>query len=124
MVFNNYDKNLSFTDELEKDGCLNFLDVTVHKDKNDISTNWYRKEIASERMIHFYSAHPIHHKKNIVYNLTDRAFLFSDKKFHKNNRKIITDLLLKNKYPLDFINKQIKTRLRKIAHLEFSQSTR
>ena len=124
MVFNNYDKNLSFTDELEKDGCLNFLDVTVHKDKNEISTNWYRKEIASERILHFYSAHPIHHKKNIVYNLTDRAFLLSDKKFHKNNRKIITDLLLKNKYPLDFINKQIKTRLRKISHSESSQSTR
>ena len=82
MVFNNYDNNLSFTHEVENNGCLNFLDVSVHRDKNNILTNWYRKEIASERILHFYSAHPIHHKKNIVFNLTDRAFLLSDKKYH------------------------------------------
>ena len=45
----------------------------------------------------------------------------SDKKYHNNNRKIITKLLLRNKYPSEFINKQIKARLKKIYHSENSQ---
>ena len=40
MVFNNYDNNLSFTHEVENNGCLNFLDVSVHRDENNILTNW------------------------------------------------------------------------------------
>ena len=54
MLFNNYDNNLSFTHEVEKYGCPNVLDIDVHRDKNSILTNWYRKEISAERMLHFY----------------------------------------------------------------------
>ena len=64
-IIKNYDKNLSFTHEVEIYGCLNFLNISVLRDKNSISTNWYRKEIASGRILHFYTAPPIHHKKNI-----------------------------------------------------------
>ena len=62
----------------------------------------------------FTSHHPIQQKRNIVYNLVDRAFLLSDKSYHKQNRKIITDILLANKYPLHFINTYIDRRLKKI----------
>ena len=48
----------------------------------------------------------------------------SDKEYHKNNGKTVTDILLKNKYPLEFINKQIKARLKKMFHADFCQDAR
>ena len=83
-----------------------------------------QKGISFTSNLTFYSAHPIHHNRNIVFNLRNRAFLLSDKKYYKKNRNIITDILLKKKkiYSLEFINKQIKARLRKIFYINSSQN--
>ena len=79
IFFNNYDPNLEFTHELENNSQINFLDVSLIRKNNSIITNWYQKSIASGRIIHFLSSHPIQQKKNIIYNLVDCAFLLSDK---------------------------------------------
>ena len=87
-IFNNYDSNLKFTHEIEKNSQINFLDVSVIRKNDSIITNWYQKSIASGGIIHFLSSHPIQQKKNIIYNLVDRAFLLSDKIYHKENRQL------------------------------------
>ena len=79
-----------------------------------IITDWYQKSVNSGRIIHFLSSHPTY-KKNIIYNLDDRAFLLSDKIFHSKNREIITDILIRNKNSLDFINQK---RFNKILYIK------
>ena len=77
-------------------------------------TNWYRKPLNSTRLLNFQSNHSTQQKRNIVYNLVDRAIKLSHKKFHKENLKIVRNILNQNNYPEHFVNLCIKTRLRKI----------
>ena len=83
--FNAYDDNLQFTYEIENNNHLNFLDMTLIRINDKISTNWYQKPSSSGRILNFNSNHHIQLKKNLIFNLIDRAFLLSDKKFHHNN---------------------------------------
>ena len=117
-IFNNYDPHLKFTHEIENNKSISFLDVLVINDNNNIVTDWYQKSVYSGRVIHFKYSHPLYQKKNIIYNLVDRSFLLSNKKFHNKNRTIIKDILLRNKYPLDFINLHIKNRINKLFYVK------
>ena len=112
-VFNNFDTKLSFTHEIETNKQLNFLDMTLIRSNNKILTNWFQKQTSSGRILNFNSNHHINLKKNMIYNLVDRSILLSDKKFHNNNIKRITEILINNGYDISFINKCIKFRLRK-----------
>ena len=105
-TFNLYHKNLQFTYELEQSNSLNFLDITIFKKNNRLIRNWFQKFTSSGRVINFSSNHPIQQKKNIIYNLVDRAILLSHKKFHKDNLRKIQKMLLNNNYPWDFIQKK------------------
>ena len=68
--------------------------MTLIRTDKQILTNWIQKPTASGRILNFNSNHHIQLKKNIIFNLIDRSILLSDKKFHKNNIKLITNLLL------------------------------
>ena len=78
-TFNNYDMNLQFTVETLQNNSISFLDMTLINKNNRISTNWYQKPTSSSRVINFLSKHPIQQKRNIIYNLTDRGIVLSDK---------------------------------------------
>lgn len=88
-TFNSYNQKLQFTVEKEQENSINFLDLKLIKDNNKIITNWYQKPISSDRLINYLSDHPIPQKKNIVYNMVDRAISLSNKKFHFDNLKKI-----------------------------------
>ncbi|XP_043469746.1 uncharacterized protein LOC122503318 [Leptopilina heterotoma] len=113
-TFNSYNRKLQFTVEKEKENSINFLDLKLIRDNNKIITNWYQKPISSDRLINYFSDHPLQQKKNIVYNLVDRAFSLSNKKFQFDNLKKIKNILKNNNYPSDFIEKHIKIRVNKI----------
>ena len=68
-------------------------------------------------MINFFSHHTVQQKKNIIFNLTDRAILLSHAKFHDKNREKIVKLLTDNGYPLEFINKNIDIRIKKLQFI-------
>lgn len=87
--------------------------MTLIKSNNSLITNWFQKPISSVRLINFSSSYPIQYIGN-VYNLIDRAILLSDTSFHKDNIYKVKKMLLKNGFPLDFIEKNIKTWLNKI----------
>lgn len=116
QVFNNYDSRLQFTHETEINNHINFLDLTLIKQNNRIITNWYQKPTNSNRILNFYSNHTTQQKRNIIYNLIDRATLLSEKKFHRVNIRKVKNQLIENNYPPVFIDKCIKTRLRKIRY--------
>ena len=113
-TFNVYHQSLQFTCEIENDKKLNFLDVTLVRNKDKIISNWYQKSSSSNRIMNYYSNHPIHMKSNIIYNLEDRSTLLADKNFHAENLKIVKKLLIINEYPPEFIDRCIKFRIRKI----------
>ena len=64
--------------------------------------------------MNYHSNHPLSLKKNIVFNLIDRAISLSDKCFHKRNISRVTEILIENSYSPDFIKKYTKARLFKI----------
>ena len=113
-TFNSYDSNLQFTFELEQDKRINFLDITLIRNNNMIITNWFRKQTSSDRVINYSSNHPTQQKKNIVFNLFDRAILLSHHEFHHENLLKVIQILKHNNYPSNFIDQNIKIRLGKI----------
>ena len=53
----------------------------------------------------------------MVYDLVDRAFILSGKELHDDNRRIITPILLNNKYPIEFIKVHMRNRLGNILYI-------
>ena len=106
-VFNAYDMYLKFTYELEENKKINFLDITLIRTSSKILTNWYQKPTSLGRVINYFSNHPIQQKKNIIFNLVDRALLLSDSNFHLDNIKLIKNMLRNNDYHVWFIEKYI-----------------
>lgn len=109
-VFNNFSKDgrLKFTHELEIDCKINFLDMTlIHRTDKKVITNWYHKEISSNRILSFLSNHPTSMKQNIITSFAKRVLTLSDPIFKGTNYRRITDILSKNQYPLTMIKKAI-----------------
>ena len=96
--FNSYDRHLQFTHELQNNNMIPFLDVALSIDKNSIITNWYQKPTNSNRVLNFNSNHTIQLKRNIIYNLVDRALLLSHEKFHTENLFIVKKILGENSW--------------------------
>jgi hypothetical protein len=111
-VFNGYHQRLKFTHEIETNSSIHFLDTTVIKVEGILLTNWYRKPTFSGRYLYFYSSHPFKYKINTIKGLVDRAVLLSDDRFHDNNIKIITDILVNNCFPKPFIDSHICKRIK------------
>ncbi|BES99565.1 ankyrin 2,3 unc44 [Nesidiocoris tenuis] len=96
---NKYHERVQFTLEVENNGCLRFLDVMVHREGQNITTNWSRKTIVSDRLLSFRSFAPKGHKLNVVNNMFTRMYRLSSPKFYRSNFHKIRKLLLKNHYP-------------------------
>ena len=54
--------NIKFTLEIEKDNCINFLDLAIIKHNNKLHFNIYRKPTTTNQVIPFDSTAPITHK--------------------------------------------------------------
>ena len=110
-IFNNYNHKIRFTVEEESYNRICFFDVLVIRDGKYIKTNWYQKPTWFCRFLHYHSHHPFNYKIYVVNNLVDRGITLAHKSFHKENIQKIKSTLLKNSYPLAFLNFFIKKRL-------------
>lgn len=109
-IFNNFGRRLKFTYEVEIDRKINFLDMTlIHRTDKKIITNWYHKEISSNRILSFLSNHPTSMKLNVITSFAKRVLSLSDPIFKGTNYRRITDILSNNQYPLSMIKKSIFT---------------
>ncbi len=123
QVFNNKNYHLKFTHEIEINNRINFLDLTIIKHNDQLITNWYQKPTQSNRTLNFNSNHTVQQKKNIIYNLVDRAILLSHANFHQENLRIVKQILCENDYPLQFIATNVKKRLFKIRSIHTESNT-
>lgn len=103
--FNNFDRNIQFTMEVENDGKLPFLDILlIRRDDGSILTNWYSKPTSSGRILNFLSCHPTHMKINNVRNMLHRAISLSSTLFMEENILKIKTILKENNYPKAWYN--------------------
>lgn len=99
-ILNSFHPSIKFTCELENQHkSINFLNLTLIRDKSRVKTNWFRKLFASGRLVPFYSSH----KRTTVVQ-TAIAFIhtvlaLSDASFFLPNRPIVEDTLRINGFP-------------------------
>ena len=80
-----------------------FQDLSLSIDNNKIKTNQYQKPTCSGSVLNYHSNHIIQLKRNIVWNLIDRAFLLAHESFYNTNMEIVKNILMDNDYPESFI---------------------
>lgn len=95
--------NIQFTIEKEKENTINFLNMTVIHSQNKLITKCYSKEIASNRILNYYLAHPKHTIKYTAQSFIEKVFDLSHKRFTEENKKLIFDILEKNSFPSKYV---------------------
>lgn len=99
--------NITFTKELESNGTINYLDMTIITGTDHFSTKWYHKAMASNRILNFYSSHPRHVVMNTAKNFIRRVFQLTSKQHHELVTDKIQPILRKNNFPEQFITRNI-----------------
>lgn len=104
-IFNSIHRSIQFTCEKECNGCLPYLDVLVkRKEDGSICTQWYKKPIASGRLLNFSSTHPHSQKINTAKGLIHRvSSLTTDSDY--NIEENIMAILKENGYPNQLITR-------------------
>eukprot|EP01025_Chloroclados_australasicus_P052573 TRINITY_DN6132_c0_g1_i5.p1 TRINITY_DN6132_c0_g1~~TRINITY_DN6132_c0_g1_i5.p1 ORF type:complete len:422 (+),score=0.51 TRINITY_DN6132_c0_g1_i5:431-1696(+) len=106
---NRFDSNIKFSHELEQNGRLNILDMTLFRTKdNRINTKVYRRCGSSNyRTIDFDSYQAVHIKKALVKSLFQKYNKWCSTQIDLNEEKsYLHNLLIKNNYPKKFVNTQ------------------
>ena len=106
--------NIEFTQELEENNSLPFLDTLVTLVENGFTTNLYRKKTFTGLYTHFDSLSPVQYKINLISVLIYRAFHIcsSYKAFHSQICNI-KQFLQQNRFPAKLIDRIIKRFLNK-----------
>ena len=71
---NSKHSNIKFTSDIEKNNCLNFLDVDINRINNCFSTKVYRKKTFTGLGLRFDSFIPSFYKVNLITCLVHRAY--------------------------------------------------
>ena len=97
--------NIAFTEEVEDNNSLPFLDVFVSRTENGFVTNIYRKRTFSGVFTNFFSFLHIQFKACLISTLLFRCHQLtsSTDEFHKEIERL-RGILAKNSYPLEFID--------------------
>ena len=75
--------------EEESDNKINFLDITISKEENNISFNTYRKPATTDTIIPSDSCHPLEHKFAAMRYLTNKlkTYTLNDTDIEKKEKK-------------------------------------
>ena len=95
---------------MEKENCLNFLDIQLHKKDNKISTSIYRKPTFTGVGLNWFDGGPINYKINSIKTLLNRAYnLTSDYfNFHCEIEKLLKYFTTNNLFPKPIFFKVLK----------------
>lgn len=123
-IFNGVEERIQFTFERETSGNIPFLDMTVYRDeeRRGFYTKWYRKPVASGRILNYNSIHPLGQKISTAFGFIDRVYRLSHSRFADDNKKMLIEMLTKNDYPLKLVNRLIN-RYHKHSNTSSTQST-
>ena len=100
---NSLSPRIKFTVEWETDSRLAFLDVNVIRNHNHFQFSVFRKPTHSGLYLHFFSWHPQHVKRSVVYSMFLRALRICDPVFLEDEFSYIKNSLHKLAYPNHFI---------------------
>jgi hypothetical protein len=105
---------MQFTNEIEQNDQLNFLDVTINRINDTFSTSVFRKPTFTGLGLNYFSFTPSIFKVNSVKTLIDRAFNVSSTyaHFHTEVERLKT-YFLNNLYPLHLVESTISDFLNK-----------
>jgi len=96
-----------------KNNSISFLDLNIIlEEDNKIILDWFHKKTFSERLLSYYSNHPVCYKIDTLFNLIDRSILLLHPKFHSKNINLCIDILLEDSYPLHMIFHYFNRRIR------------
>ena len=70
---NKQHKNIKFTSEIEENGSLSFLDITISRENNKFVTSVYRKSTCSGIFTNFESFIPYMHKGELIETLLHKS---------------------------------------------------
>ena len=106
--------SITFTEELENNNKLPFLDVLVTRTDDGFVTDLYRKNTFSGVFTNFFSFLPIQFKASLVSTLLFRCqqLTSSSQKFHEEVMRL-RSILAKNSYPLEFVDQCVNAFLNK-----------
>ena len=102
--FNKQHKNIKFTSEIEENGSLSFLDITITRENNKFVTSVYRKPTFSGIFTNFESFIPEIHKRGLIETLLHRSFRLcsSYENFHREI-ETLKSIFKHNNFPQNFV---------------------
>ena len=95
---------IKFTLETERNNCLPFLDVLIHRENNQLQYSVYRKPTNNLSYVHSYSYHDISVKKSIFVSMFIRAFRICSPPYFDSEIEIIYNIGKKLCYSVSFID--------------------
>ena len=105
---------IKFTKEVEKDGCLPFLDIRIQRSGTNIDTSVYRKPSFTGLGTSFFSFIPFVIKSSIVKSAVFRAYMINSSfKNFDCELSFLKKFFCSNGFPLHMINTTIKSFLDK-----------
>jgi len=106
---NSIHKNIVFTNELETNNYLHFLDVLIGKTSTGFIASTYRKPTHTGLYSKWSSFVPLHRKRNLVNSLLRRAYdIASSYQLVHTEFMNIKRLLSRNGYPNNFLDRCIQ----------------
>ena len=112
---NSQHHNIKFTIEHENSGKLAFLDVLVHKENSNFTTDLYRKPTHTGLGMKYDSAVSYNYKVNLIGCLFDRAFKIcsSYHSLHIEMEKL-KKYFTQNGFPIKLVENQIRLKLNNV----------
>lgn len=113
---NNIHPKIAFTLEIENNKKLNFLDLTIHKNEQNLKFSIYRKPTQTDHVIPDQSNHPQQHKMAAFHCYINRLLNFPlSKEDYNSEVNILKQIAHNNNYEPDLIPKLIeKTKYKRI----------
>ena len=103
---NRQNPHIQFTEEIEENGKIPFLDCLVSHDENKLWTTIYRKPTHTVRLLDQSSYNPTSHKATTIQTLTRRAQLVCDSTDSLTDEtNYLSNVFSKNNYNADFVRR-------------------
>ncbi|GAB0097312.1 uncharacterized protein DMENIID0001_129450 [Sergentomyia squamirostris] len=103
QAFNGFHDRIQFTVEVERDGGIPYLDTYISRNGRNLESRWYKKPSASDRMLSFYSKHPLQQKIGAAIGLIKRVKQLTTTP-EVDVRQIVNTKLRINGFPQGLIN--------------------
>ena len=108
---NSHRDSFKFSMEVEMNGCLPFLDVTIHKEGNKLYTSIYRKPTRTDRYLNYNSYHHPKIKSGIVKCLAHRARTICSHDHLQYELNHLKNVFISNKYPETMVSRLLSKHL-------------